>query len=165
MGKNIKSTLQILHFQSQGVHFCIDLNYISKVFPLMAIEPIPGSPHYVAGLMNLAGHSIPVIDFIMSIGLKRNKHYSLDTPILYCKNENHELGMIVDSVIGLDFINEAAIQMQDQFNDTNSPFIGTVVLNNDITLFINMGEILKTNLVRVNPNFYIDNNLINKMGI
>jgi purine-binding chemotaxis protein CheW len=159
----IKADFQVLHFQSQGVHFCADLNCIKKFLPLMQLEPIPGSLKHVAGLMNVAGRGIPVIDFAICLGLQRTSPYSLDTPILLCKNNEDEMGIIIDGVIGLDHVEKKSLQMQDKFDDSKSPFLATVVLRDNLAILVDMSEIIKSNLMTNAPNFILDNDLLNKM--
>src|SRR5579871_1770841 len=93
--------LQVLHFLVSNVRMCIDLKYIKKVLPLVQLERIPGSPVYLVGLLNLAGKSIPVIDLAMRLGLHRHQAYTIDMPILICFDNEHEVGFIIDKVLGL----------------------------------------------------------------
>jgi len=163
--QSMNEKLQILHFQSQDVHFCMDLGFIKKVLPLVSFEAIPGAANYVAGLINIAGRSITVIDFGLCIGLSRQRPYTLDTPILICGNEKQEFGMIIDKVIDLVTIEKKSLQMKEQFDKTDSPFIATVVLENRLALLVNMNEILSIDLVTAQPRFAIDKELANKMRI
>ena len=59
--------LHILQILMQHIHLCIPLQYIIKVFPLMELKEIPGTPPYCAGLMNVRGESIPVIDLALRL--------------------------------------------------------------------------------------------------
>ncbi len=160
---DIKADFQVLHFQAQGVHFCTDLNFIKKFLPLMKLEPIPGSSNHVAGLMTVAGRGIPVIDFALCLGLQRNRAYTLETPILLCKNNEDEMGIIIDGVIGLDHVEKSSLQMQDKFENSKLPFLATVVLNDNLAILVDMSEIIKMNLMLNEPDFILDRDLLNKM--
>jgi len=154
--KIIKAKFNILHVQSQGVHFCMDLEFVKKVLPLVLFESIPGSAHYVAGLMNMAGRSIPVIDFGLCLGLNRNRPYSLSTPIVLCGDENREIGLIMDGVFGVTCIEKESLQMEEKFNNSSSPFLGTTLLGGNLALLIDMNEVLKIDLITTNPSLFLD---------
>lgn len=137
---------QVLHFLLGGVRFCMEIKYIEKILPLVLLEVIPNSPPYLAGLMNHAGQSIPVIDLAMRLGLKHTKSYSLDTPILLCSENARETGLIIDQIIGLDYIEPSAIQMRDDFNNKDSLFLAAITLETEVSLLINTSRVLDFSL-------------------
>ncbi len=145
----MEGKLQVLHFLLHDAHFCIEIKYIEKILPLVLIEAVPNSPKYLVGLMNYAGQSIPVIDLAIYLGFARDHKYSLDTPILLCSDENHTVGIIVDHAIGLDVIEEKSIQMHEEFNTDESPFIAAITLKTEVALLINTKRILGFNLTTV----------------
>jgi purine-binding chemotaxis protein CheW len=130
----------ILHFRLMNVLVCMDIKYVIKVLPLVRLEKVPLSPMYVAGLMNLAGKSITVMDFAMLLGMKRVKPYTTETPVLLCSDGGVEVAMIVDAVLDLTKVNESTLQVQ---NELKKPFLGTFKLNDEFSLFIDMKELLK----------------------
>jgi purine-binding chemotaxis protein CheW len=133
--------LYLLHFLVQDTRICIELNSIVKVLPLVHLKAVPTSAPYLAGLMNLAGDSIAVIDLAMRIGLNRKKSFTLDMPILLCSDGQKQFGLIIDEVIGLELANQSALQKHDEFNDPNSPFIASVNFKNDLSLLLNIKAI------------------------
>lgn len=153
----LKSKFQVLRFQVQKVRMCMDLDYVKKVLPLIQLETVPSSPTYLTGLMNLAGKSIPVIDLALRLGLKRNELYTLDNQILLCSDGTNEIGLIVDNVIGLANVSEEELQMRSDFD--NSPFIAAVTLENELSLFLNMSEIIAISLTLEKSGFIFDKEL------
>lgn len=139
-------TIQLMHFSTIKVPMCMYLKNISKVLPLVALEPVPGGPAYLAGLMNKAGKTIPVIDLAIRSGLVRTEPYSLNTPILICSNDRDESAFIVDNVFGLITIDEKNLQMEQKFNKENSPFLASIVHELNSLLLINVDFMLKVNM-------------------
>lgn len=137
---------QVLHFLLGDVRFCMEIKYIEKISPLVLLEVVPNSPPFLAGLMNHAGKSIPVIDLAIRLGFKRNKSYSLDTPILLCSENSRETGLIIDQIIGLDHIEADAIQMRDDFNNEDSLFLAAITLETEVALLINTSRVLNFSL-------------------
>lgn len=145
--------IQVLQFVIENAHICIDLRFVNKILPLMQLERVPNCPNYFAGLMNLEGKTIPVIDLAIRLGMQRINKYSLDMPILLCTYENHQAGMLVDNITNLSLIQENTIQMHEEFDTTDSPFLGSVSINENLSLLLNLSHIfpISTNLETVNP--------------
>lgn len=138
-----KQLFQVLHFRVVNTMLCTNLCTITKVLPLMQLQKLPSSRSYVAGLMNLGGESIPVVDLGMRIGIERDQDYRLDTSILLVQEDNHQLGIIVDSILGIDEVNEDQLQMKDEFNQPNSYFKSAVTRGKEVSLLLNLKKILQ----------------------
>lgn len=142
-----KNKLPLISLLIKNVRVCLPLAQVSKILPLMMLQGIPNSPPYVLGLLNLAGKSIPVIDLAVRLGFERDKPYSLDMPIILCTNESKELALLADKVLGLTDIIETNLQMQNQFNASNSPFLGSVSIDNKLSLLLNVKTIFDITLI------------------
>lgn len=115
----------------------MDLRYVEKILPLPLLKTIPASPIYCAGLMNRNNQCVPVIDLALSVGLTRNQIYPLNIPILLCTEGAHQIGLIVDKVLGLGDIDEEKIEIHEEFISKNSPFSGAVPLETGVALLVN----------------------------
>lgn len=156
--------LKILSFLLKDVHFCIDLQFIEKVLLLPLLEVVPGSPHYLAGLMNLRGVSIPIIDLALRLGFFRDQCYALDTPILLCFDGIHRAGLIVDKIIGLVDVPEGRLQMHDEFEKNHSPFQGVISLEAGIiSLLLNINRVLEFSLLSEKSDHSFDQKEINSL--
>lgn len=139
---NAKSKLQLIQFNLDDMSVCAELKYINKVLLLPALEKVPGSPHYVAGLMNVAGASVLVVDLLLCLNLERKNLYTLDTPILLCQSNSRMFGLIVDNVVGLAEIEETDMQMKDELTAADSIFIASIPLNSKLSLMVNIPKLL-----------------------
>jgi purine-binding chemotaxis protein CheW len=137
-----QTKLQMLHFLVKNVHLCFELHYINKILPLVELKPIPGSPPYMAGLMNIAGKSVLVIDLAIRLGLKRTKQYELSTPIILCNDHSRKIGIIVDEILGLSAADKNSLQMKNDFTDPESLFTGAIILDTKLALVLNVHKIL-----------------------
>ncbi len=146
MNKDVEKNINILHFILQGIHLCIHLSVVEKIFPLTFIEKIPYSPNYLVGVMNFSGKSIPVIDLALRLSLERKHFYSLDTPIILCDHQSHQTGVIVDEIIGLAQVKQDQLQMHEDFQGDKSSILGVIRSNDDLILMLNMDAVLKINL-------------------
>jgi purine-binding chemotaxis protein CheW len=134
----MQKKLTVLHILVQDVQVCIDLHYMEKIVPLPLLEIVPSSPVYFAGLMNLKNHCIPVIDLAIGVGLGRDQIYPLNIPILLCSDGKHQVGLIVDKVLGLGEIDEDDIEIHAEFAHDKTPFLGAVTLETGVSLVLNI---------------------------
>src|SRR6218665_689847 len=73
MSMNIKqsaSQLEIVSFHLGDQEFCIDIMAIREIRGWAPVTPMPHTPPYVLGLINLRGAVIPVIDMACRLGMK-----------------------------------------------------------------------------------------------
>lgn len=143
-----QQNLTVLHFLLQDIKVCMDLHYIEQVLPLPMLEIVPSSPIYFVGLMNLKNKCIPVIDLAICTGLIRNEIYPLNIPILLCSDGVHQVGLIVDKVLGLSDIDKQQIEVHEEFTTNNSPFLGAVTLETGVSLLLDINWVLALKLTQ-----------------
>lgn len=131
-----------LEFIVRDVSMCMYLSDLYKVLPLVELKKIPSSPQYVAGLMNLKGESIPVLDLALCIGLDRHEMYSIDMPILLCEVNKKKMGFIIDKIKGLFDFNESHLQQKKEFNENDSFYLGTLIINQEPILLIDTAKLI-----------------------
>lgn len=112
----------LLRVVVQGLHCCLDLQRVERVVPLTAVSTVPEAPSYLAGLLNLGGSVIPVIDLGLRLGLPSPEPYTLDTPIVVCTDGDSRLGLIVSQVIGVRRTARPELQLRKLLEDSNLPF-------------------------------------------
>ncbi|KRB92902.1 chemotaxis protein CheW [Noviherbaspirillum sp. Root189] len=100
-----------------------------RVLPLMELKALPQAPDYVAGIMNLHGAPVPVIDLCaLASGKPHTARY--DTRILLVAYPDatgtvHDLGLIAEGVAG--FANIDADQLSDTgVSNPQAPYLGEV---------------------------------------
>jgi purine-binding chemotaxis protein CheW len=143
MMQMLQNKLHFLRFMLNDTYFCVEVQHVSKVMPLMFLTAAPGSPHYMVGLMNLEGKTLPVIDLSLRLNIKRNKKYTLNTPVLLCIYNQKKSGIVVDKIIDIVDIDESCLQMKKEFLSADSPFSGTITIGTDLVLLIDIGKILQ----------------------
>ncbi|QGZ41881.1 chemotaxis-related protein WspB [Pseudoduganella flava] len=105
--------MRLLVFHIGADRYGLPLAVIRRVLPLMALKAIPGAPDAVAGLMNLHGTGIPVIDVArLGGGAPAARH--VDTRIVladYTAPDGtlHPLGLMVERVQGVQHVDDAVL--------------------------------------------------------
>ena len=105
--------MKVLVFHIGADRYGLPLPAIRRVLPLMELKGVPGAPDTVAGLMNLHGASVPVIDVArLAGGAPAARH--VDTRIVlvdYSAPDGgaHALGLMAERVEGVQDVDDAAL--------------------------------------------------------
>ncbi|TLY30514.1 MAG: purine-binding chemotaxis protein CheW [Nitrospirae bacterium] len=79
-----------------GELFAIDLRHIREVFEVDSVTPVPGMPRALAGVVNLRGMVVPLLDLRAMLGL------SVTGPVpkfgVVIQHGSHQMGVLVDEV-------------------------------------------------------------------
>lgn len=76
------------------------IGHVREINRVLTITPMPETPHYVAGVMNLRGKVIPIIDLRMRFSLPVTP-YTKQTCIVVVDDENGNSGLLVDQILGV----------------------------------------------------------------
>ena len=88
---------QLVTFTLDGVEFGLDIDRVQEITPRTAITPVPGSPSFVLGVVNLRGMIIPVLDSRLRFHLPPNPPTD-KTRIIILNLAGQPTGLMVDSV-------------------------------------------------------------------
>jgi purine-binding chemotaxis protein CheW len=89
--------LQFVTFNLAGQKYAIDILKVQEINNLRDITPIPNSPSYMEGAINLRGKVIPVLNLRRRLHLQNQELTNL-SKIIIIDIKGLILGMIVDSV-------------------------------------------------------------------
>ncbi len=92
---------RFLSFTLDGENYCIDILKVKELMGMTAITPLPRTPAFIRGVINLRGQIIPVIDLRLRFGLKF-RDYTKRTCIMVVEvtyeGENVLMGLVVDAI-------------------------------------------------------------------
>lgn len=97
-----------LTFVARGRTFALPLPEARGVEPLGSVTPLPNTPPWVLGLVNLHGPIVAAVDLGLFLGLSDD-----GTPpsrLIICRLEDVHVALAVQSVIGLRRVPTSAIQ-------------------------------------------------------
>ncbi len=96
---------QYLTFVIDDEDYGIEIANIKEIISICAITQVPKTPSYLEGIINLRGDIIPVID-VRKRFLKQPKEYDDLTCIVVIEYGQYSLGLIVDSVKEVMYIDD-----------------------------------------------------------
>ena len=108
-----------------GELFTIDLKSVREVFVVESITPVPGMPSGLAGVTNLRGTVIPLLDLRSMFGL--NAVAALRFAVVV-QHENWQAGVLVDSIPEIRTIaKDELLPAPAGTGEGAFPFVSTVV--------------------------------------
>lgn len=92
--------LEVIEFHIGGEQYALPSTSVREVYPLKGLTPLPCTPPFVLGVMNVRGRILPVVDLTSVLGLPKQQLSDQSTVILMKANEL-EVGIVTDLVLGV----------------------------------------------------------------
>jgi purine-binding chemotaxis protein CheW len=100
---------EVVEFLLGRERYGIETSYIREVCPLREVTPLPGTPPFVLGIMNLRGEILSVLDIRTFFGLGRPAGSPLDK-VIVLRGAAMEFGILADEVIGVRTVPALEVQ-------------------------------------------------------
>jgi len=127
---------QWVTFQLDNETYGINVMQVQEVLPMTEIAPVPGSPPYVLGIINLRGNVVTVIDTRMRFGLTQQEPEASGR-IVVIETSEQVAGILVDSVAEVVEVDHADIDTAPNVgNEESSRYIYGVVSREDALLIL-----------------------------
>lgn len=101
--------IEILEFVLANERYSIDRSYVLEALPLRDLTPIPCTPDFVMGIINLRGQILSVIDLKGFFNLPA-KGLSELNKVVVVQSPEIEFGILADSIIGVRSISLAELE-------------------------------------------------------
>ena len=108
-GESTEATSQYLTFALGQEEYGIDILRVQEIKGLSAVTPIPNSPAYVKGVMNLRGTVVPIFDLRLKFGME-SQAYDRFTVIVVVNVGERIVGLVVDAVSDVLDIENGSIE-------------------------------------------------------
>ena len=118
MNTKMVNVMDILTFKISSEQYAVALDDLDEVLLMAAVKPVPGSPAFIKGVLNLRGELLPVIDLAERLGLCRDAQqvqaddspYSASTRMmLVTLKDGYRVVAILDGWSGLQNLDETAL--------------------------------------------------------
>ena len=96
-GNGRSGELQIVVCELADEHYGLDIAKVYEIIRHQPITPVPRSPSFVKGVINLRGRIIPVVDLRERFGMPAAEP-TKETRIVVAESAATRVGLIVDSV-------------------------------------------------------------------
>jgi purine-binding chemotaxis protein CheW len=133
--------MQILLFSLDEPRYALELTAVERVVRSVEITPLPGAPEIVLGVINLQGRIIPVVDVRKRFNLPVSE-IDLYGRLIIARTSRRSVGMAVDSVIGLQMIENREIAVSGQALPFASCIQGATKVDGEIILIYDLDRFL-----------------------
>lgn len=133
---------RFLSFRLHTDDYAIPLLRVKEVIALPEMTPVPQTPSYFLGIMNLRGQIISVIDLRLKLGLKAENNE--DTCVIICDLAPLCLGVVVSSVTNVLALAPEEIGPRPQVSGSASTdyVLGVAKQQKNMTLIIDIAAAL-----------------------
>ena len=101
---------KFLTFFLAGEEYGLEILKVQEIIGIMDITPVPRSPDYIRGVINLRGKVIPIVDLRLRFGMEQAERTS-ETCIIVVEANRVQTGIVVDQVS--EVLNIASGEIED----------------------------------------------------
>lgn len=136
---------QYLTFVLGAETYGVDILAVQEIKGAAAITPIPNTPPFVRGVMNLRGAILPVVDLRSKFGMPPASE-DVFTVIVVMTVGTRTIGVLVDAVSDVLGIPAAAVQPPPDFgaNDAIRCVSGVAMAGDRMVLVLDIERVLAT---------------------
>ena len=99
VGRVGEAPLEVVEFSLAEERYAVESVYVREVHPLTELTPLPCTPAFVRGLVNVRGQILSVVDLKRFFGLPEKGLSDLNR-IVILHGEGMEFGILADAVLG-----------------------------------------------------------------
>jgi len=107
--KKDEEHIDVVEFSLATETYAIESSWVREVHPLKELTPVPCTPDFVLGIINVHGRIVSVIDLKKFFGLPEKGLTSLNKVVII-SNSKMEFGILADAVLGAISILKTSIQ-------------------------------------------------------
>ena len=135
--------LQWVTFKLQEETYGINVMQVQEVLRYTEIAPVPGSPDYVLGIINLRGNVVTVIDTRSRFGLSP-ADVTDNSRIVIIEAEKQVLGIMVDSVAEVVYLKGSEVDTAPNVGtDESARFIqGVSNRDGELLILVDLNKLL-----------------------
>jgi purine-binding chemotaxis protein CheW len=97
---NTEEVLVVVEFVLAHERYGLESTLIREVYPLKEFTPLPGTPAFIVGLMNLRGQILSITDIRKFFDLPEKGLTNLNRVIIL-RNHDREFGILADDIVGM----------------------------------------------------------------
>jgi purine-binding chemotaxis protein CheW len=149
---------QLLTFIVDGEEYGVDILRVQEIRSWSNPMPIPNTPHYIKGVINIRGDVVAIADLRERLGLPR-LDYGATTVVVVLRvgggshDRERVMGVIVDAMSDVTTVPQAAIKAPPAFKSTHEGSVakGIVTLDNKMITILDVDRIFDVPSASLTP--------------
>lgn len=137
-------TDEYVAFRLAEQDFCINITAVREIRGWSPTTPMPHTPEFISGLINLRGAVIPIIDLSLRFGFTKTQTTERHV-IIVVQVSNQSVGLLVDSVSDILTVGDDKLQPTPEVgSEIARAFVTRIIANEDGRMIrvIDLGEIV-----------------------
>lgn len=103
------ATLELLEFRLAQEHYALETRFVQEVQPLRELTPLPCTPPFIRGIINVRGRILAVLDIKRFFGLPEKGVTDLHR-VIVLRGPDIEVGLLADMTLGVGKVAQSALQ-------------------------------------------------------
>jgi len=142
---------QYLTFMLDGEEYGVDILRVQEIKGWDSVTPIPNTPQYIKGVINLRGTIVPIFDLRERFALEPVP-YGPTTVVIVLKVKNDEgtrtMGIVVDAVSEVYNINEDELKASPDFGAAiSTDFVqGLATIDEKMIIVLDIDDLLNSSV-------------------
>lgn len=101
--------LEVVEFCLSQEHYALEGRYVREVYPLVDLTPLPGTPAFIIGIINIRGQILSVVDLKKFFQMPE-KGLSDLCKVVVLSEGGREFGILADQVMGVTMVSLHSLQ-------------------------------------------------------
>lgn len=110
LAQTAEDQLLVLEFQVAQEHYAVEMAWVKEVSAPKALTPVPCTPAFVAGVINVRGRIVSVLNLHQFFGLPGQGLSNLNRVVIV-QSGNLELGILADTILGEHKLSPTALEV------------------------------------------------------
>lgn len=135
--------IELLSFLVGGQDFCVDIMSVREIRGGARATPLPHSPHFMLGVINLRGTVLPIMDLSARLDLATRSDASRNV-IIVVANGDRTVGLLVDAVSDILAIRQDDLQPPPELAaDASRSFVSALtIVDNRMIRVLDLASVL-----------------------
>ncbi len=132
----IQEMIQLCIFELSDRLFGLSIFDVQEILEDAEITPVPTTPHFLRGVVNLRGDIVPIVDIRETLQIPM-KERTLDSRIMILTIKHVRLGILVDAIKEVRHIAREVVQTEAaQAGIADGKFIANIIQYNNRLLIL-----------------------------
>lgn len=134
---------QLVIFDLSNAAYGVDISTVREIIRMQEVTPIPHTPDYVEGVINLRGSVIPILDLRKRFGLELGEE-TAGSRIVVVDIGGADAGVMVDGVTEVLSVNTSVIEppAETALGTDSEYVIGVVRLEQRLVILLDLARVL-----------------------
>lgn len=128
-------------FRVAEQEYALGVDQVVEVLRMASLTPVAESPAGFAGILNLRGQAVPVLDLVARLAGLR-KPADPDQAIVIVGHQGRLVGLVVDAVDEVVDLDDTSIRPPDRLLGDHTPYLGVARWDQRVLLLLDIDRLI-----------------------